>query len=119
MTVEPVWWASLRSLEILMAAHAYLTLQWKEESWRFVFLPVGCVFLGESRCGTVQSVEFVTSCRREEEDRYVAHLLRELPRLLDPPIGWGIYKYRGIARLLSPPHSVLLSSLLSCIPLPS
>ena len=38
-----------------MAAGAYLTLQWKEESWRFVFLPVGRAFLGGSHCGYVPS----------------------------------------------------------------
>jgi len=46
------------------------------------------------------------SCQREEEDRYAAHLLRELQRLSDPPVG-GISKYQGIARLLSLLHSVI------------
>ena len=51
-----------------MVAHACLTLQWKEESWRFIFLPIGRDFLGGSHCGAVLLVEFVTSYQREEED---------------------------------------------------
>ena len=31
-------------------ARARFTLRQKESSWQFVFLLIGCVFLGESRC---------------------------------------------------------------------
>ena len=52
-TVEPLERAGLRSLEISITVRAYLTLQEKEESWQFTFLPVGRAFLGGSRCSTV------------------------------------------------------------------
>jgi len=61
--------ASLRSLEIFMVAGTCLTLQWKEELWRFVFLPVGGAFLRRSRCGTAPFAESVSSCQGEKEDR--------------------------------------------------
>ena len=45
-----------------MASCARLTLRWKEELWRFAFLPIGRAFLGGSRCGAVPLVESVTPC---------------------------------------------------------
>ena len=89
MTVEPIPRASLRSLEILMAARAHLTLPWKETSWQFVFFPVGRAFLRESCCGTVSLAESVTSCQGEKKDRYAAHSIGTLPHLSDLPVGVG------------------------------
>ena len=45
--------ATLHSLKVLSTVGAGLTLWWKELLRQFVFLPVGCAFLGESRCNVL------------------------------------------------------------------
>jgi len=77
-----------------MAARAWLTLQWKEESWRFVFLLIGCVFLGGSCCGAVSLVEFVTFCQRERGRGPLGGTFTEGATAFVGSARWaGVYKY--------------------------